>query len=234
MERCVQSSGCHVILVDGTNEYCYNKFSTDQYIVLKTGAFYVNKNNYNLDSSISTTYENQLIIDVKNKTFITLKNRKGGAYVEDTSTTTWSTAYTLAKIYINDNKILLGVNDTNGREYLVTYSGTTASVILKQTVMNNSSVTKFDHEVVTRCSSMNEFQLSSAYICRVTECPAECKYSEIGVQMTPPNLYYSLNNIDDHCYKKEKMTLDTDTGQCTKATYVPCSPSTQVHTVTAD
>ena len=228
MERCVQSSGCDVILVDGTNEYCYNEFSTDQYIVLKTGAFYVNKNNYNLDSSISTTYENQLIIDVKNNTFITLKNRKGGAYVEDTSTTTWSTAYTLAKIYIKDNKILLGVNDTNGREYLVTYSGTTASVILKQTVMNNSSVTKFDMETVIRCSSMNEFQLSSAYICRVTECPAECKYfdSDPYQDMSSyPKLYYdSENNIGNHCYKQKDMSYNETTGQCTTPKYVDCSP----------
>jgi hypothetical protein len=148
-----------------------------------------------------------------------------GAYVEDTSNTQWNTVYTLAKIYIDGTKtkILLGVNDTNRREYLITYSGTTASVILKQTVMNNNSVTKFDNETVNHCSPMGEFQLPSTYTCRDDECPDKCKYSDSDQDMSSdPKLYYE-NNIGDHCYKQKEMTFDVNTGQCTIATYVTCS-----------
>ena len=236
MDRCVQSSGCDVILVDGTNEECYTEYSPEHttFIVLKNGELYVNQKDYNLDSSISTTYDNQLILDVNNKKFITLKNREG-AYVEDTNNEVWNEKYSLSKIYKLDDKILgdkilLVVNDTNGRECLVTYSGTTPGVIQKQTVMNKYSVTKFDYEVVKRCSTpMKEFELpSSAYTCRNNQCPTECKYqSELNTDMSSDSkLYYnSENNIGEHCYKQKKMTFEISTGQCTTPTYVSCSSS---------
>lgn len=238
MDRCVKSNGCGVILVDGTNEECYNEIKNppDPFIVLKIGIFYVNKN-YNLDSSISTTYENQLILDVENKKFITLKNRKG-AYVEDTNDELWNRNYSLSKIYqltsssssSTSNKILLGVNDANSKEHLVTYSNSTPGVIQKQKVMNNS-VTKFDYEVVNRCSTgMEEFELpSTTYTCRNTECPTECKYQSVlntdsyEDMSSDPQLYYIGDNVGDHCYKQKDMTYDATTGKCTTPTYVTCS-----------